>query len=541
MQTPSPHHNSIEKRSKPHPKFFMPSQLIFNTLMAALGAIIGMELITRVGITPNTSIIGALIAILLSYIPIKLFRRFQDLENQTLIQTSISGATFSAANGLLLPLAIAFLLGETHMMVPMLIGAALAVITDASILYFSFDTQLFSARGAWPPGFATAEALKAAAGKGKNALLLGVGIVAGIIGKALGLPMDMLGIAWVSNTVALAALGVGLLIRGYSSQLFGFNIADHYIPHGIMIGAGVVALIQILLLIRKDKRSVATETETQGYRPTRSALQMKITMLSGFSVYLVISLILALSTGIYTGMSFPMLIGWLVFAAIAAMASELIVGIAAMHSGWFPSFATALIFLVIGILIGFPKEALGILVAFTVATGPAFADMAYDLKTGWMIRNEGADEAYELEGRRQQFFAELFSFAVAIIVVACAYTFYFQQNLVPPVARVYVATITAGADHQVAIQLAIWAVLGAFIQLIGGISRQLGVLLATGLLIVSPKAGIIIFVGLLIRAIIVKRYGETGMNKLYVLGAGAISGSALYSFFSSTLKLGSKH
>lgn len=539
MQTPAK--NSPENQGPPpHPKFFMPSQLIFNTVMAALGAVIGMELITRVGITPNTSIIGALIAILLSYIPLKLFRRFKGLESQTLIQTSISGATFSAANGLLLPLAIAYLLGETSMMVPMLIGASLAVVTDASILYFSFDTKLFSAKGAWPPGFATAEALKAAAGKGKNAVLLGVGIVGGVIGKALGLPMDMLGIAWVSNAIALAALGVGLLIRGYSTQLFGFDIADNYIPHGIMIGAGVIALVQILILIRKDKRGLA-ESTAEGHRPTRSALQMKVTLLSGFGTYLIISLILALSTGIYTGMSLPMLIGWLVFAAAAAMASEMIVGIAAMHSGWFPSFATALIFLVIGILIGFPKEALGILVAFTVATGPAFADMAYDLKTGWMIRNEGKDVAYELEGRRQQFFAELFSFAVAIIVVAIAYTYYFEQDLVPPVARVYVATITAGADHQVAMQLAMWAVFGAFIQLIGGISRQLGVLLATGLLIVSPKAGIIIFVGLAIRAIIVKRYGDAGMNKLYVLGAGAISGSALYSFFSSTLKLGSKH
>ncbi|MFM2478869.1 OPT/YSL family transporter [Celerinatantimonas sp. MCCC 1A17872] len=536
MQT----HTKQDSPPKKHPKFFMPAQLIFNAAMAVLGAIIGMELITRVGITPNTSIIGALIAILLSYIPLKLFRRFKGLESQTLIQTSISGATFSAANGLLLPLAIAYLMGETDMMVPMLIGAALAVVTDASILYFSFDTKLFSAKGAWPPGFATAEALKAAAQKGKSAVLLGIGIVGGIIGKAFGLPMDMLGITWVSNAFALAALGVGLLLRGYSKQLFGFDIADDYIPHGMMIGAGLIALIQIVLLMRKDKKTHAQEAPEKGHRPTRSAMQMKITMLSGFSTYIIISLILAFSTGIYTGMSVPMLIGWLVFAAVAAMASELIVGIAAMHSGWFPSFATALIFLVIGMLIGFPKDALGILVAFTVATGPAFADMAYDLKTGWIIRDEGKDQAYELDGRRQQFFAELFSFAIAIIVVACAYKYYFSENLVPPVARVYVATISAGANHEIAMHLAMWAVAGAIIQLLGGISRQIGVLLATGLLIVSPTAGIMIFVGLVIRAVIIKRYGDEGLNKLYVLGAGAISGSALYSFFSSTLKLGSK-
>lgn len=82
-----------------HPRFLMPTQLVFNVVIAVLGAIIGMELITRVGITPNTSIIGALVAILLSYIPLKLFSRFKSLDSQTLVQTSISGATFSAASG----------------------------------------------------------------------------------------------------------------------------------------------------------------------------------------------------------------------------------------------------------------------------------------------------------------------------------------------------------------------------------------------------------------------------------------------------------
>lgn len=522
---------------KAFPKFFMPTQIIFNLLIAILGSIIGLELITRVGITPNTSIIGALIAILLSYVPLRLFRRFKNVDDQTIVQTSISSATFSAANGLLLPLAIPFLMGEQSMMLPMLIGASLAVLTDASILYFSFDTKLFSARGAWPPGFATAQAIKAAATKGKSAIVLLLGMIGGAVGKSFGLPTDMLGIAWISNLFAIAALGVGLILRGYSNQLFGFDINKAFIPHGIMIGAGLVALIQIMRLIMGDKKKVAAVGEVL---PTRSNMQMKVTMLSGFTVYLIISLFLAIATGIYTGMNIGMLIGWLIFAAIAAMVSELIVGIAAMHSGWFPAFATGLIFLVLGILLGFPKPALGVLVAFTVATGPAFADMAYDLKAGWEVREQGQDVAFELEGRKQQYFAALFSFCVSIIVVACAFHFYFNQGLVPPVAKVYVATIAAGADAHVAMILAIWAVVGAVIQFAGGISRQIGVLLATGLLIHSPVAGIIIFVALLIRLIVEKIFGEKGKESLYVLGAGAISGSALYSFFSSTLKLG-KH
>lgn len=521
-----------------HPRFFSPGQMVVNVIVCVLGAIIGMELITRVGITPNTSIIGALIAILLSYIPLQLFRRYRSLERQTLVQTTISGATFSAANGLLLPLAIPFLMGESQMLVPMLIGAALAVITDASLLYFSFDSKVFSARAAWPPGLATAEALKAAAQKGHSALLLLVGMIGGGVGKAFGIPAEMFGIAWIANVFAMCALALGLIIRGYSESLFGFDISTAYIPHGIMIGAGLIALLQILRVMYRERRQGENDTSPQ--RPTRSALQLRRAMISGLTAYLIVALILALGTGIYTGMSFGMLIGWLVFAALAAMASELIVGIAAMHSGWFPSFATALIFLVIGMLIGFPTTALGVLVAFTVATGPAFADMAYDLKAGWVIRGEGSDRDYELDGRRQQYFAELFSFGVAIVIVAFAFNAYFTADLVPPVARVYVATIDAGASAEIAKQLAIWAGVGAVVQAVGGMSRQIGVLLATGLLITSPLAGVVIYIALMIRWLVVKRFGDNGSQKLYILGAGFITGSALYSFFSSTLKLGSK-
>ncbi|WP_311945986.1 OPT/YSL family transporter [Halomonas piscis] len=513
--------------------------MVVNIIVSVLGAIIGMELITRVGITPNTSIIGAMVAILLSYIPMRLFRSYRSLERQTLVQTAISGATFSAANGLLLPLAIPFLMGESEMLVPMLVGAALAVITDATILYFSFDSKIFSARAAWPPGLATAEALKAAADKGYNALLLLVGLVGGVVGKAFGIPAEMFGISWIANVFAMCALALGLILRGYSEQLFGLDIASVYIPHGIMIGAGLIALAQILLMMHRERRQKQDNDES-AQLPTRSALQMRNAMFTGFGVYLLVALLLALGTGIYTGMSMSMLIGWLVFAALAAMASELIVGIAAMHSGWFPSFATALIFLVIGMLIGFPTPALGVLVAFTVATGPSFADMAYDLKAGWNIRGEGSDREYEMDGRRQQYFAELFSFGVAIVIVAYAFQAYFAADLVPPVARVYVATIDAGASLEVAKQLLIWAVVGAIIQAVGGVSRQIGVLLATGLLITSPTAGIVIYIALLIRLLVVKRFGSTGGHKLYVLGAGFITGSALYSFFYSTLKLGNK-
>ena len=53
-----------------------------------------------------------------------------------------------------------------------------------------------------------------------------------------------------------------------------------------------------------------------------------------------------------------MLVTFVIYAAFAAFIHELLVGIAAMHSGFFPAFAVALITLIIGILIGFPAIAL---------------------------------------------------------------------------------------------------------------------------------------------------------------------------------------
>ena len=89
-----------------HPKAFEPAVLILNIVMCCLGAIIGLELIVRTGVTPNTSIVGALFAILISRIPIAFLQKYRSVHRQNLIQTSISGATFSAANCLILPIGI---------------------------------------------------------------------------------------------------------------------------------------------------------------------------------------------------------------------------------------------------------------------------------------------------------------------------------------------------------------------------------------------------------------------------------------------------
>src|SRR5499433_525337 len=357
---------------QPHPSTFSPATFALLIVLAIFGAIIGIQLILQRGLTPNTSIIGALVAMILPRGPLNLFARYRSVHVQNLAQSNISAATFGAANSLLVPIGIPFLLGRGDLILPMLVGAALAMLLDAYLLYRMFDTKVFPASGTWPPGVAAAEAIKAGYQGGRQGLLLVAGLVIGMVGSWLKIPMSAFGVAFIGNIAALSVFGVGLLIRGYTLPVTGIDITQYYVPHGFMVGAGIVALVQVIMTI--SQRADATKAVgSRSDEELRGALQ----------------------------------IGAVGYVAIAAR-------IAAMHSGWFPAFAVALITLIIGILIGFPPVALGLLVGFSAATGPAFADMGYDLKAGYMLRGEGRDMSFELEGRKQQLFAAMTAFVIAI-------------------------------------------------------------------------------------------------------------------------------
>lgn len=138
-------------------------------VLSIAGAIIGIQLITTIGVTPNTSIIGALFAMLLARIPLQAFRRYRSIEIQNLAQTAISSATFGAANSLLMPIAVPWALGEPQLVLPLFCGVSAAMLLDAWLLYRLFDTRVFPASNAWPPGVAAAEAIKAGDKGGRQA------------------------------------------------------------------------------------------------------------------------------------------------------------------------------------------------------------------------------------------------------------------------------------------------------------------------------------------------------------------------------------
>ncbi|AOO79166.1 OPT/YSL family transporter [Bosea vaviloviae] len=541
-----------------HPSLFEPATLVLIGILSVFGAIIGMQLLVSLGVTANTSLIGAMAAMALARLPLGLFLRYRSIHVQNLAQSAISSATFGAANSLLLPIGIPFLLGRPDLVLPMFAGAFMAMLLDAYLLYRMFDSRVFPATGAWPPGVAAAEAIKAGDEGGRKAVLMGVGFVTGIavsfikiplaaigfVGSTAvsGIPMSAFGVAFIGNIWALTMFGIGLLLRGYSGQLFNNetfatlipkgDLMAAYIPHGFMIGAGVVALFQVvqLLMQRNEAARKAEAAAGTSDAAVRRALGL------GTIGYLVIAVFIAVAGGLMSDMSIGMLTLFVLYAAFAAYVHELIVGLAAMHSGWFPAFAVALITLIIGMLIGFPIPALALLVGFSAATGPAFADMGYDLKAGYILRGNGVDPAFELDGRRQQLFAAMFAFVIAGIVVLVSYQSYFAQNLVAPVDKVYAATIKAGVAPGVAWSLFMWAIPGAILQFTGGPKRQIGVLFATGLLINFPMAGWAVLFGIVCRLIWEKLRGASGEGDMEVFAAGVIAGDAIFSFFDSVLK-----
>ena len=103
----------------------------------------------------------------------------------------------------------------------------------------------------------------------------------GAVGKVAGIPMDLLGVSWFGNFAAMAGLGVGSIVIGmiktngfgfalfghqitFASNIFGSNFDSSSLPftylgHGLMIGAGMVALIQCaqMLMAKNDDNSSA--------------------------------------------------------------------------------------------------------------------------------------------------------------------------------------------------------------------------------------------------------------------------------------------
>jgi len=518
-----------------HPRAISAALLLPIVAVSAAGALIGLDLIASLGITPNTSVIGAMAAMTLGRIPLAAFAGYRSPHAQNLVQSAMSSATFGAANSLLLPIGIPFLLGRADLIAPLFAGVAMAMIIDAIMLYRLYGTAIFPAEGAWPPGVAAAEVIRMGDSGRRAGRTLAIGGGVGLAGGVLGLPMLAFGVAFIGSVPALSAFCAGLLAKipggwlaagGGAAWIQRLGVDPTLLPHGMMIGAALVALAQIAPHLNPDA------TGAVGAAASRRSGR---TLMGGAAVFVAVAAFIAVAGGLAAELDPWMLAAFVVFAAVAALAHELVVGLAAMQSGWFPAYALALVTLMLGLLAGFPPLALALLTGFTAATGPCFADMGYDLKAGTILR-AGCGPAFELEGRRQQLLATLVAFAVAIPITALAWPSLFGRGLIPPIDRVYAAAIDTGAHPQTLASLALWALPGAFVQWIGGARRQLGVMLATGLLLGDPGAGLAVLTGLALRLIWLKcrpsrqeASREASREALQAFGGGVICADAIVS------------
>ncbi|MFJ7242725.1 OPT family oligopeptide transporter [Streptomyces olivaceus] len=533
-----------------HPRALEPVTAILIVLLSVLGSVIGVVLITSLGVSPNTAVIGAMVAMIVGRVPVGALLKMRSLQRQNLVQSAISGSTFAAANSLMTPIAVPFALGRTDLVWPMLGGAAIGLAVDSWVLYRVFDSKLLPASNAWPAGVAAAETIKAGDTGGKKAVVLGISAVAGLAGALMKLPTSAAGVAFLGNIWALLMFGIGLLVAQYAPSVLHVDLSAEYVPHGIMIGAGLVALAQAGALMRRRAESgtaagqdAATDAPGDaGTLPrTVGAGRLRRGLLEGMTLFVAGAVVVALAGGLLGRMSVLGLIGWVLLAGVAALVHQLIVGLAAMHSGWFPAFAVTLIVLIVGLFLHIPTVPLALLVGYTASTGPAFADLGYDFKAGWLLRKDAVPwHPFEIDGRRQQYIAQVIGFAVALLVVALVWHTFFTDGRVPPVSKVYVTTITSGLDPATMKTLLLWAIPGALIQFLGGSSRQLGVLLATGLLVATANAGWMVLGALAVRYGYTRwrrraartaeeraRCDEQSDNEMSLVGAGLIAGSSL--------------
>jgi uncharacterized oligopeptide transporter (OPT) family protein len=170
------------------------------------------------------------------------------------------------------------------------------------------------------------------------------------------------------------------------------------------------------------------------------------------------------------------------------------------------------------------------LTGFILSTGPQFADMGYDLKSGWMVRGRGSDPAREADGRFQQFLLQQVGAIVGIVLAAAVAGVYFRSGLIPPMSKIFAVTASMVLTSAHIRVLAGSAVLGAALQLAGGPGKALGILFATGLLIVSPWYGVALLAALVVRRVI-------GPEKMAVRAPGLIAGDGLLHFGEALLRM----
>jgi len=497
-------------KDKKRASIWEPGVFILGTLMAMLSAIICMQIMGQLGIAPNTSLIGAVLVMGLARVPLMVLRRFKNPERQNYVLSFASAAGFTAANCGFVAVATVFILGRTDLILPISVGIMAGCMVSVVVMGLIFNSKIFPADGAWPMGQVVATTIQAGDEGGRKGIELFQGLAVGVLTSLLGIPAAGIGIAFVANMMTMAAVGIGMVLRAYV-------VTNTNIAQGIMIGAGMVALVQIFhMMIKKSTSIQETATHTVSDKHTKNVLMGSSVVFTAGAV------LLAFVSGIFTDMGLFMSLVWLVFAGFTAVIILVLVGTASMHSGWAPAFAVVTICLTLGLVIGFPPIPLAVLVGYLGAVGMPLADTGIGLKSGWIIRGKGENEAHEKSGRKQQVIIKLFGVLVGVAMSLFFGVMLINNEVVPPMSLFYATKVTEAINPTLLRELALWAIPGAVLQAAFG-NKSVGLMLATGLLINNAAFGITLLVSITIRRI----FGEKHMG---IRAPGLIAGDGLFGF-----------
>ena len=500
---------------------FEPGTLILGALLAILSAAICMQIMGRVGIAPNTSLISAILVMVVARVPLMALSKFRNTERQNYVLSIASSAGFAAANCGFVAIAMMFILGRQDLILPMAAGGFIGGMISVFVAGRIFDSKIFPAEGAWPLGAAVASSIQAGDEGGKKGFQLLQGLVVGVVAGIIGIPAAGIGIAFIANMAAMTALGAGIVLRGYSTLFFGgFDIGQTNIAQGMMIGAGIIAFIQIFVTMAKGRKKKAGVEAESKYAVSDSAASN--TLIASVGLFIGGAIVIALAMGIFGEMGMWQAVFWTLFVGVSAVAVMILVGTASMHSGWAPTFAVVTIFMTFGILLGFPPLAVAVMVGYLGSVSPCLADTAIGLKAGWIIRGNGQDKAHEAYGRRQQVIIKQFGVIIGIAMAVIFGMVLISGEIIPPMSTFYANTIGTAIEWTILRELAIWAIPGAVLQIAFG-NRSVGLMLATGLLINNPIFGVSMLVALAVRLILGTKY-------MTIRAPGIIAGDGLFGF-----------
>jgi hypothetical protein len=130
--------------------------------------------------------------------------------------------------------------------------------------------------------------------------------------------------------------------------------------------------------------------------------------------------------------------------------------------------------------------------------------------------------------RAQQVQAGLLGLCIGLVVVAVGHGAYFERGFVPPAAAVLASVVDLSQQAGGLAGITPWILAGALVQWLGGAGRQVGVLLATGLLIDNSAAGWAILAGLTARTLLGGALRGRADRSLAIFGLGCIAGDMLH-------------